>query len=107
MKGGATADWTRGVARTLGFTLPPCPRGDPGSPVAFLGGGVGRGWGSDRPAVSPRPAIDPLCVPGQVTSFLESQFPQSLKEGLQMQYQHHRSLQRAPAIAKLEHLISI
>lgn len=51
---------------TVGFTRPIFPSGDPGSPAAFLGGGMGRGWSADSGpgslAASSCPAVDWLAV---------------------------------------------
>lgn len=55
---------------TSGFTYLPVPRGDPGSPVAFLGRDVGREWSTEvapwyKPTSCCGPAVSPWagCTP--------------------------------------------
>lgn len=112
-EGGGRAAWTRRgplSPGTVGVTRPIFPSGDPGSPVAFLGGGKGRGWSTDSGpgslGVSSCPAVDRLCVPGQATLLPEPQLPQSVKQRLRMQSQSIPQViaKSTLAIAKLETL---
>lgn len=93
---------------TVGFTRPIFPGGDPGSPAAFLGGGMGRGWSADSGpgslAASSCPAVDWLAVCPRA-----GYTPRSLsflKQGLRTQSQStpQVSAKRAPAITKFETL---